>query len=317
MTIRSLALFDLPLLYRYRDDALPLDGTRTLTRGNPLGALGLVSYLDPAHHVYSAIVEGSGPPLLGGITHSSTESFAKLLFLAPRDGLADEKLPLLLDSLTREAGHWGALHVIAEIDETNYVFTDLRRGGFSVYAWQRMWDISPLLDQAVTVKAWRRSRSLQRPAIQSLYYQIVPPLLHPIEPLSDRSSGLIWNDEVNCYVSLTSGSNGIVLTPLIHPEVTDVGEKFLSLLNSLPDARGRPVYICVRSYQAWLEPVLEDLGASAAQRQAVMVKHLARLVKEEQTTPPVPSGVSVQPSRTSLMQMDDQRMQSPGRTSSQ
>jgi hypothetical protein len=59
----------------------------------------------------------------------------------------------------------------------------------------------------------------------------------------------------------------------------------------------------VRSYQAWLEPVLADLGARAGERQAVMVKHLARLIKDEQTLRAAqPTGVSVQPSRVSRYQ---------------
>ncbi|HJS20216.1 MAG TPA: hypothetical protein VJ785_15825, partial [Anaerolineales bacterium] len=60
-------------------------------------------------------------------------------------------------------------------------------------------------------------------------------------------------------------------------------------------------YVCVRSYQAWLEPVLADLGAKGADRQAVMVKHLAHLVKDAQTVPTVPKGVSIQPSRVSKL----------------
>jgi len=100
-------------------------------------------------------------------------------------------------------------------------------------------------------------------------------------------------------VSMVHGVYGIVLTPLIHPEATDVSKKLASLINNLPDRRNRPVYLCVRSYQAWLEPVLADLGAQGADRQAVMVKHLARLVKEEQTVPAVPSGARVQPSQVS------------------
>ena len=65
----------------------------------------------------------------------------------------------------------------------------------------------------------------------------------------------------------------------------------------------------MRSYQAWLEPVLEDLGAKAADRQAIMVKHLARLIKEEQTVMATqPAGVTVQPSRMS--RMDTQRRKS-------
>jgi hypothetical protein len=59
----------------------------------------------------------------------------------------------------------------------------------------------------------------------------------------------------------------------------------------------------VRSYQTWLEPVLEDLGALAGPRQAVMVKHLARLIKDEQMVKAVqPAGASVQPSHVSRIE---------------
>ena len=114
--------------------------------------------------------------------------------------------------------------------------------------------------------------------------------------------GWLCNEGEKCYASATQGVYGIVLSPLIHPEATDVSEKLASLIGNLPDRRNRPVYVCVRSYQAWLEPVLADLGAKGADRQAVMVKHLAHMVKEGQTAPAVPSGVSVQPSRVSQVQ---------------
>ena len=104
---------------------------------------------------------------------------------------------------------------------------------------------------------------------------------------------------LKCYVGVSQGVYGIVLAPLIHPEATDVSSKLTSLIASLPDRRNRPVYVCVRSYQAWLEPVLADLGALGASRQAVMVKHLAHLVKDAQAVSAVPSGVSIQPSRVS------------------
>lgn len=298
MSIRQLAIFDLPYVYSFRDQAIGLDTARALTRGNPLGAVGLFAYVNPVRHIYSAILNGGDESILGGIIHSNGDTFAKLLYIAPSSRLDHPDLPELIESLAVQAGAWGAFHVLAEVDETSDAFVPLRRVGFSVYAWQRMWDVSNVTGADKTFE-WNRVRSIHLPSVQSLYHQIVPPLLQPIE--SPPKSGLGWmcNEGMKCYVSATQGGYGIVLAPLIHPEAAHVSEKLASLISNIPDRRNRPVYICVRSYQAWLEPVLADLGAQGADRQAVMVKHLAHLVKEEQTVPAVPKGVTVQPSRVS------------------
>ena len=299
MTIRSLDLRDLPHLYRLRGDALGLDTTRTLTRGNPLGAVGWMAYVNPARHIYASIADGDGVSLLGGIIHTRGESFAKLLYLAPSSQLDHPDLPALIDNLSSEAGSWGAFHVLAEVNEESNGFDGLRKAGFSVYAWQRMWSIGQVTG-ADSKSDWMRAESIHWNAIQSLYQQIVPPLLHPVEPIPARGVGWMIDTNVKCYVNVTQGVYGIVLMPLIHPEVADVSAKIVSLVRHLPDRRNRPVFLCVRSYQAWLEPALEDLGARAGERQAVMVKHLTRLVKDEQTVLATqPSGVSVQPSRVS------------------
>lgn len=305
MSIRSLDLLDLPLIARYRNDALTLDSTLALTRGHPLGVAGLFAYVNPARQAYAAVSSENGSALIGGITYSRDENFAKLLYLAPASHLDHDSLPALVEHLIAYAGDWGAFHVIAEIDETSNIFPALRQVGFSVYAWQRMWDISELNAASNTTKDWKHARAVNRPALQSLYHQIVPQLMHPVEPLPKRPRGLICNGDVKCYVNLSTGSQGIVLTPLIHPEVTDVEIKLNSLLSCIPERRGRPVYLCVRSYQAWLEPALEDLGARPAPRQAVMVRHLARLIKDAQTVPTVPTGVSVQPSSMSQLKLED------------
>lgn len=303
MTIRPLALLDLPYIYRFRDEAIGLDTARTLTRGNPLGAVKLLAYMNPARHVYGAIANGEHDSVLGGIIHSSDDTFAKLLYLAPLSNLNHPELPALIENLSAQAGSWGAFHVLAEVDEVSDAFVPLRKAGFSVYAWQRMWRMPEMARQdEVGNEAWTRVRSTSLQAVQSLYYQIMPPLLQPVEPHPKTPLGWMSNDGPKCYVSVTHGVYGIVLTPLIHPEATDVGEKLSTLIRNLPDRRNRPVYVCVRSYQAWLEPVLADLGAQSGPRQAVMVKHLARLVKEGVPASAVPKGVSVQPSRVSRIE---------------
>ena len=305
MSIRPLAILDLPYLYGFRDEAIGLDATRALTRGNPLGAVGLLSYINPSQHIYSVIANGEEKSVLGGITHIHGETFAKLYYIAPSSQLDHPDLPALIDDLTEQAGKWGAFHVLAEVDETNNAFISLRNSGFSVYAWQRMWDISRVAESD-SKSGWTRVKSVHVPSMQSLYHQIVPPLLHPVEPQPKAAGGWMCNEDEKCYVSVAHGSQGIVLTPLIHPEANDVSEKLSALISNLPDRRIRPVYICVRSYQAWLEPVLEDLGAKAAERQAVMVKHLVHRVKDAALARNTqPAGVSVQPSRVNQTKVNN------------
>lgn len=301
MSIRPLDLLDLPSLYRYRGEAISLDSARLLTRGNPLGAAGMIAYMNPRRHVYTAVSDNDGATLLGGITHANGDTFAKLLYLAPASNLDLPAAPALIEHISAQAGSWGAFHVLAEAEDGSEAFPALRMAGFSVYAWQRMWDVSNITASANSAD-WTRMKSVNLPSIQNLYHQIVPPLLQPVEPTPKRVTGFICNDGMKCYVNSSVGTMGIVLSPLIHPEATEVGWKLASLVVHLPNRGNRPVYLCVRSYQAWLEPVLEDLGAKVANRQAVMVKHLARMVKDEQAVRVIqPAGVTVQPSRVSHM----------------
>ena len=318
MSIHSLDLLDLPTLYRYRAEAISLDTTRLLTRGNPLGAIGVMAYMNPSRHLYSAVLRENGTTLAGGIIHTNGDAFARLLYLAPASEMEHRGLPLLIENLISQAAQWGALHVVAEVDESASAFVPLRKAGFSVYAWQRIWDVTELASGGIAhdgdgnhnghsnlngKPSWRRLQSVDLPAVQNLYHQIVPALVQPVEPAPRRPVGFICGEGQLAHVGINTGMIGIALFPLIHPESTDVGAKLASLIQQLPNRGGRPVYVCVRSYQAWLEPVLQDLGARAADRQAIMVKHMARLVKDEQSVlAKQPASVSVQPSSMSHMQ---------------
>ena len=298
MSVRTLDLLDLPTLYQYRHKALGFDATRALTRGDSIGGVGLGTYVNPSRHVFGAVAERNGASLLGGVLQNRGDPFARLLYLAPASRVDHPDLPALLDKLAEEAGNWGAFHVVAEVDEDSEAFPSLRQAGFSVYAWQRMWDLSDA--SGGEDAGWERVRPIHLPAIQSLYQQIVPPLLQPVEQMPRHPSGYICSETVKCYTSNSAGAYGIVLHPLIHPEATQVSSKLLGLVNGLQARRRRRIYICVRSYQAWLEHVIADLGGKPGPRQAVMVKHLAHLVKEEQAERArQPAGVSVQATRVS------------------
>lgn len=285
MTIRSLDFLDLPFLPRYRQDILPLDSARLLTRGNPLGATALFSYLNPRRNLYTALSNENGDSLMGQIILSEGETSARLTFLAPAEKVNGLTLPLL-DHLTRQAGDWGALHVLAEVDEESPAFKSLRQAGFAMYAWQRIWKLPEFTGQ-VEENPWRGAEDTDWPAVQSLHAQIVPALLQPVENLPKQVTGLVCSAEsgLQAYALFSNGPEGVWLQPLVPPDSTCFPAQVYGLVRAVSGWNKRAVYVCVRSYQAWLESSLLELGAEAGPRQAVMVKRLVKTVKEQQTVP--------------------------------
>lgn len=285
MTVRSVDLLDLPLLRRCRREVLSLDHGRMLTRGNPLGAMALLSYLNPSRQLYTAVATEDGDALMGQVILKNEERSARLTFLAPEEGINGLALPLL-DHLIKQAGSWGALHILAEVGEEAPVFKVLRQAGFAVYAWQRVWKL-PRPKAKPAKNAWREAEDVDWPAVQALHGQIVPALLLPIENLPKEATGLVCRSEgdLQAYVGVDSGTQGIWLQPLVPPDSNCATEQMLGLMHILTSSSRLPIYVCVRSYQAWLEAVLEDLGAEAGERQAIMVKRLAMTIREMVNSP--------------------------------
>jgi GNAT superfamily N-acetyltransferase len=281
MIVRSLDVLDLPVLSRYRRDLLSLDTARILTRGDPLGAAALLSYLDPRRNIYTAVASDDGGSLMGQVTLREDETSARLTFLAPAEAL-NGLTQSLLEHLVTQVGEWGAFHLLAEVDEDSPAFRLLRQAGFAMYAWQRIWKL-PASGQAGNKDIWRQAAETDWPAVQSLYGQIVPALLHPVEVLPKQVMGLVCSEgNLQAYVAVNSGPKGVWIQPIVPPDSDCVSEQLAGLTNAVSDWRDKPIYVCVRSYQAWLESVLEDLGAEAGQRQAVMVRRLAKLQKVEE-----------------------------------
>ena len=283
MIVRSLDVLDLPLLSRYRRDMLSLDTARLLTRGNPLSAVALLSYLDPRRHIYTAVASDNGISLMGQVTLREEETSARVTFLATAGNINGLTQPLL-DHLVSQAGQWGAFHLLAEVDEDSPVFRLLRQAGFAMYVWQRIWKLPAPAPDGNKKDIWRQATETDWPAVQSLYGQIVPALLHPVEVLPKQVLGLVCRPEGNlqAYVAVNSGPKGIWIQPIVPPDSDCISEQLAALTYAMAGGSERPIYVCVRSYQAWLESILEDLGAQAGPRQAVMVRRLAKLQKVEE-----------------------------------
>jgi hypothetical protein len=194
-------------------------------------------------------------------------------------------LPELLDYLAEQAGEWGTFHLLAEADEHSNSFDVLRNAGFSVYAWQRVWKYAPTPQAGSSESSgytWRQATDRDQIAIKSLYQSLVPSLVQPVENLFDkRLTGLICRNDCNLigYADIISGREGLWVQPYIHPEADGVHAILAEMLRQVEPRSNGPVFLGVRSYQAWIESALEDLPVLASPRQALMVKHLAYLQK--------------------------------------
>jgi hypothetical protein len=259
-----------------------MDSARLLTRGSPAGMVANLSRFHLAHGFYTGVINDTKNtlPLIGQVLYELGSRSARLSFVAPGSNCDSPELPALLEGLATQAGRrWGAFHVLGELEEICPAFESMRRAGFSVYAWQRVWRLQTGGQaNGSTAGRWQPVQEEDEWAVRSLFQNLVPPLAQSAEPLTiRRQSGLVYRQgsEIMAYVQGIFGPLGIYLYPLIHPDIEDA----LNLIKTLPSALvpllGRPVYLAVRSYQAWLETTLTDLDSQSSPRQALMVKHLA------------------------------------------
>lgn len=289
MSVRPFSWRDLISLQRVHGRSVFLYSALVLTRGALAVPGALVSSLMPSLGITTYVLSTAGRdnPIFGQVMHRRGSPFAHLTFLAPDAALDSPDMADLLDALVSFSGENGAYHLLAEVDEKTDVFESLRLSSFAIYTRQRIWQFDRKALQVSSPKAqpgkWRPVVSKNTIAIRSLYNNLVPPLVQQVEPFSYNQNLKGWvyerGGELLGFAAPIYGPRGIWLQPFIHPDAEDAAGQVHSLLLQMPQAGALPYYVCVRSYQSWLEPTLEELGASAGPRQAVMAKHLALLQK--------------------------------------
>lgn len=281
MSIRPFDWRDLPKLYNYRKKGLFLDKTLVLTRGSILVPAGaILSYFAPATGIFTYLSSNNGnpnQPLIGQVIHEHKTPHARLSFLAPETALDSPAFSALIEHMISRVGKRGAFHLLAEVDQRSPVFEILRRHSFAIYARQRIWRLTEDPSIKIQPTPWRESSDRDTIAVKSLYNNLVPGLVQQVEPLSINSlNGLVYSkgNELLAFIEIKTGSRGIWMQPFVHPDSDHLSARLADLVHNLPYRGGRPVYLCVRSYQSWLEPFLDELGAKPSPLQAVMVKHL-------------------------------------------
>ena len=222
--------------------------------------------------------EKDQPPLFGQVQHTLGERSAHLSFIFPDNPEPHPGLLKLLDELTVHAGQMGAANILAEVNDTNPSFEVLRRSGFSTYCWESVWKLPGRVDKSSFEEfTWEPIAALDESAVHTLYQTLVPPLVQSAEPFNgDDVRRLVVrnNGDLVAYVECLSGPKGVYLKPILHPAAPNPLELLQDLIK-LFQGLGRPVYMQMRSYQAWLTPLLESLNAEVSVHFALMIRHLA------------------------------------------
>lgn len=281
MDVRPFDWRDFPALHRNRRYSIFLNSTLLLTRGPLLVSGALLSYLMPSMGVFTCVSnggEGDKRTLIGQTIHRQGSQFSHLTFVTPNTGLESSAFNGLVEYLMKVSGSRGALRLLADVEERDQMFEVLRRSSFATYTRQRLWRFNSRSTVNAPETGWRAAKSIDAHAVRSLYHNLVPGMVQQIEPLSlDKPHGLIYrqDSELLAYVELVSGHRGIWAQPFVHPDTQNLERRLDDLILNIPNRRSRQVYVCVRSYQPWLEHALEELGAEPGPSLAVMVKHLA------------------------------------------
>lgn len=259
-----------------------LDSIRHLTRGNPLFLGNLLTSANPTYDLLTAVceVEDSRTLLISQILHRIGSQSSHLAFLIADEADDVTLITALLEEMIRAAGDWSTLNILCELAFDSPFMEAFRRADFNVWVKQRIWRFDPTSFHTFGENnPWRAWHSDDIKCIRALYKNLVPRLFHNLEPLTRRSMlGLVYyqdNGTLGGYADLVYGPKGIWALPVIHPEVADEPDVLHTLLAALPSPGRRPVYICVRSYQPWLEQAMQGMNAESSPEQVLMVKHLA------------------------------------------
>ncbi|RMF43543.1 MAG: hypothetical protein D6755_10225 [Anaerolineae bacterium] len=273
---------DLPYLHALRSKTLFLDKGLVLTRGSLQVVGAMLSSVLPGVGIFTAVAQHEKHPrlrLIGQVMHHSERDAASLTFLTPARLARPEWLIPLLRLLAQQAAAHHALRLLAEIETDSSVLPSLMECGFQAYGEQRIWKLPKTgVPGNHSGGRWRMAHAADLPGIQRLYKRITPAATLRIFPaLPSVPSGLVFarGDAILGYVALRYGLAGVVAQPLLQPEMSaPTVENALAMLAEISLSRGRPLYVCVRTDQQWLDSLLLDLGASVGPLQTLLIKPL-------------------------------------------
>jgi hypothetical protein len=291
--LRDFTIADIGALNAGSKQALFLNNQAVLTRGpkavlrrallTPLGSLS-TTFTAVAHNAEGRV------GLLAQAELRAGAPLAQCNFVSPHAALNSSALLEAIDYLLKKSGERGAQGLLAELDEHSAGFAALRTAGFSIYARQRIWKLERAPRGIAGESAWHPALERDRFAIQLLQGSLLPGQVQQFEGEASLDGYVYFRGEqLVAYAEIRRGGHGIWLQPFVHLDAEPFHEPFLDLVNRLHPRPGRPLYISVRSYQDWLEKILEDFGAQPGPRQVAMARRTVVPLKVEKAQRAAPA----------------------------
>jgi hypothetical protein len=294
--LRAFTIADYNLLRELSRQIIYLNNQFLLTRGSGASTRG--AYLSAVSaftgiHTFTCNPANNHQSVIAQVYFDGDSPLAHCLFLAPSTALESRAMPEILDGITKQIGLRGAHSLIAEVEEVHPAFKALRQSGFSIYARQRVWKLTSAPEPAEEKIGWRPVLERDQFGIHLLRKSLVPGQVQQIEiEHSQLSDGYVLRQdgEIVAYAEVQRGSHGIWVQPFVHLDAEPFERALAELIVRLRPRNSRPVYVCLRSYQDWLQSALEDLGAQAGPRQVVMARRTSVLLPvEESRRVPLPN----------------------------
>lgn len=278
---RTMSIVDLPLIRRLTATGTVLDSELGLTRdARGPNSLLLSSLLFP-RGVYTMVARSETQPVVGQFRYRSDDPIAHIVYIAPSldDNTEDTVWLHILDAMAREAGKHGAHSLVAEVEVTSNLFETLRTARFATYARQVIWRHDAIENHVTEgVIELEEASNHDHIGVMALIVNTVPTILQQVAAPPSDMDGFVYRKDgrVEAFIGISEGTEGVYLLPFIHPDVLDRAAEIIALAIAQIESTSKvPIYVCVRSYQSWLNSVMEALEFDQWVEQAMMVKQIA------------------------------------------
>lgn len=278
--LHDFTISDYGALNTARHHALFLHNQSVLTRGTAaLIRRALLAPLCSFTGTHTVVSAGDG--LVLQAQRFAGRSLAALVFLAPQAAANGAVLTGAVEYMLKQLGPHGVQGIFAELDEHSAANAALQQAGLSVQGHQRMWRLTNMPPAGSDNLLWQPQLSRHALAVRLLRNSLVPAHMQHLDCGSaDMRDSLVLYEsgQLAAFADVQRGPKGIWVQLLIEPGRA-LADRLMALMLHLRPRPSRPVYVCVRAHQDWLEPVLEGLDAQPGPRQAVLVRRMVQPVK--------------------------------------